>query len=260
MEKVTGAPGGRLIWILLVTALLLGGVAAMAVTANSWKHDFRVVRVRTEGNGIVADSDIVRLASVPRNGRLFDVDLSMVRVRVEQNPFMKSVAVERELPDGLKISVEERRPVAALVTDRILYLDAEGYVLPPVRTGNIADLPVITGEAGGADCVPGHRTKSRRLREALEILTTAQRVGDDLYRMISEVHCGPDSTFVLFTTESGVPVVFGRGDAAGKLVKFDGFWKQIVMQRGAAQLKTVDIRFADQVVVRWDERRDGAAQ
>ena len=152
------------------------------------------------------------------------------------------------------------QPVAALVGDRILYLDAEGYVLPPVHAGNIADLPVITGEAGGADCVPGRRIKSHRLREALEILTTAQRVGDDLYHMISEVHCSPDSTFVLFTTESGVPVAFGRGDAAAKLVKFDGFWKQIAMQRGAAQLKTVDIRFADQVVVRWDERRDGAAQ
>jgi cell division protein FtsQ len=260
MERMTGAPGGRMIWILLVTALLVGGVAAMAVTANAWKREFRVLHVRTEGNGIVADSDIVRMASVPRNSRLFDLDLSMVRGRVEQNPFMKSVAVERDLPDGLTITVEERKPVAALVAERILYLDAEGYVLPPVRTGNIADLPVITGEAGGTDSAPGRRVRSRRLREALEILTTAQRVGDDLYHMISEVHCSPDSTFVLFTTESGVPVAFGRGDVAAKLVKFDGFWKQVALQRGAAQLKTVDIRFADQVVVRWDEPRGGAAQ
>jgi cell division septal protein FtsQ len=65
---------------------------------------------------------------------------------------------------------------------------------------------------------------------------------------------------VLFTAETGVPVVLGRGDIAVKLVKLDGFWKQIVMQRGATQLKTVDLRFADQVVVRWDEGRDRPAQ
>jgi hypothetical protein len=133
-------------------------------------------------------------------------------------------------------------------------------VLPPVRSGKVFDLPVLTGELPAADCLPGRQIRTRRLREALEILTTAERVGDDLYHMISEIHCAGDSTYVLFTAESGVPVVFGRGDIAVKLVKLDGFWKQIVMPRGATQLKTVDLRFADQVVARWDEGHDVRAQ
>jgi len=54
--------------------------------------------------------------------------------------------------------------------------------------------------------------------------------------------------------------VVGRGDIAMKLVKFDGFWKQIVNQRGTARLKTVDLRFADQVVARWDEEHSAPAQ
>jgi len=32
------------------------------------------------------------------------------------------------------------------------------------------------------------------------------------------------------------------------------------MPRGATQLKTVDLRFADQVVARWDEGHDVRAQ
>jgi hypothetical protein len=32
------------------------------------------------------------------------------------------------------------------------------------------------------------------------------------------------------------------------------------MQRGATQIKTVDLRFADQVVVRWDEGRGTRTQ
>jgi cell division protein FtsQ len=260
MDRPSKQVRGRTGWVLVLTALLLVGVVTMAVTANSWKHDFRVLRVRTQGNSIIADSDIVRMASILKNGKLFDVDLNGARLRVQQNPFMKNVSVAREIPDGIAITVTERKPIAVLILDRILYLDAEGYVLPPVRSGRVFDLPVLTGELPAADCIPGQKIRTRRLREALEILTTAERVGDDLYHLISEVHCSADSTFVLFAAESGVPVVFGRGDIAVKLVKLDGFWKQIVMQRGATQLKTVDLRFADQIVVRWDEGHDGPAQ
>jgi cell division protein FtsQ len=260
MDRSSRTARGRTGWVLVLTALLLAGVVTMAVTANSWKHDFRVLRVRTRGNTIVADSDIVRMAAIVNNGKLFEVDLNRARLRVQQNPFMKSVTVAREIPDGIAITVTERRPIAALILDRILFLDAEGYVLPPLRSGHVFDLPVLTGEFPAADCIPGQRIRTRRLMEALEILTTAESIGDDLYHMISEVHCAGDSTYVLFTAESGVPVMFGRGDIAVKLVKFDGFWNQFVTQRGAAQLKTVDLRFADQVVVRWDEGHGSAAQ
>jgi cell division protein FtsQ len=260
MDRSSTSARGRTGWVLVLTALLLSGIVTMAVTANSWKHDFRVLRVRTQGNSIVADSDIVRMAAVLKNGKLFDIDLNGTRLRVQQNPFMKSVSVAREIPDGIAITVTERRPIAALALDRILYLDAEGYVLPPVRSGKVFDLPVLTGELPATDCLPGRQIRTRRLREALEILTTAERVGDDLYHMISEIHCTGDSSYVLFTAGSGVPVVFGRGDIAVKLVKLDGFWKQIVVPRGATQLKTVDLRFTDQVVVRWDEGHDVQAQ
>ena len=260
MDRPSTSARGRTGWVLVLTAVLLSGIVTMAVTANTWKHDLRVLRIRTQGNSIVPDSDIVRMAAIVKNGKLFDVNLNEVRLRVQQNPFMKSVSVAREIPDGITITVTERKPVAALVLDRILYLDAEGYVLPPVRSGHVIDVPVLTGELPAGDCRPGQRIRTRRLSEALEILATAERIGDDLYHMISEVHCAGDSTYVLFTAESGVPVVLGSGEVAEKLVKFDGFWKQIVMQRTGSRLKTVDLRFADQVVVRWDEGNDTAAQ
>jgi len=260
MDRASGSARGRTGWVMVLTVLLLVGVVTFAVTANSWKHDFRVLRVRTSGNSLLADSDIVRMAAIPKGGKLFDLDLNAARLRVQQSPFIRNVSVVREIPDGILIAVAERKPVAALVLDRIFYLDAEGYVLPPVRSGVVLDLPVLTGDWPAAHCVPGERIKSQRLREALEVLITAGRIGDDLYHLISEVHCAGDSTLILFTAESGVPVVVGRGDIVMKLVKFDGFWKQIVNQRGAARLKTVDLRFADQVVARWDEERGVPAQ
>jgi len=240
-------------WVLLLTALLVCGTLGAALTANSWKRSFRVERVRTEGNRILADSEITALARIPEGEPLFDVDLYRARLRVMQSPFVRSAVLSRQMPGGLLITVKERTPLAALVFARELYIDGDGFVLPHPHTGSVPDLPVITGALRAADCTPGQRTASARVLGAVDILATAAGVGDDLYRLISEVHCRDDSTYLLFTTESGVPVVFGRGDVALKLLELDGFWKQVVMQRGPAHLRTVDLRFADQVVVRWDD-------
>ena len=211
------------------------------------------MHVHSAGNRILADTEITALARVVPGEPLFDVDLARARLRVMQNPYVRSAALARDIPDGLTITVEERTPVAALALGRELYIVARGFVLPRPHAGTLPDLPVITGALRAADCVPGRRTASAEVQGALEILTDAAAVGDDLYRLISEVHCRDDSTYLLFTTESGVPVLFGRGDVAMKLLELDGFWKQIVSERGPSHLKTVDLRFADQVVVRWDD-------
>jgi len=244
----------------LVMALFLALGAGITLGANMWKKDLRVARVYAEGNRIVTEREILTLAAIPKDEKLFAVDLFAARRRVEGNQFIRSASVKREAPDGIRIAVVERTPIAALVLDRILYVDEEGYVLPPVKSEEIFDLPVLTGDLPAAECTPGHRVTGTNIREALEILSVARNVGDELYHLISEVHLEGGKDIVLFTAESGVPVVFGHGDAVIKMVTFDGFWKQIVMQRGATELKTVDLRYTDQVVVRWQNDDDAVVQ
>ena len=261
----TTAPAGRTIpsrrrWATLLTILLVVIAAALAIGANAWKRELRVASVRAEGNRIVPEREILNLAGIPRNERLFGVDLNAVRLRVEQHPFVRSASVNRNAPDRITVTIDERVPVAALVLDHILYVDAEGIVLPAAATGEILDLPVITGDLPAGECVPGKRVTAGNFLEALEILTTAREVGDDVLHLISEVHLDGGKDIVLITAESGVPVVFGHGNAAMKLVTLDGFWKAIVGERGAEDLGTVDLRFADQVVVRWQNAPGVAAQ
>jgi cell division septal protein FtsQ len=129
-----------------------------------------------------------------------------------------------------------------------------------VRTDAVFDLPVVTGDLPASECVAGKPVTSAHVREALDILATARDVGEGLYQLISEVHLEAGRDIVFYTAESGVPVVFGHGDVAVKLVTFDEFWKQIVRQRGAAELTSVDLRYADQVVVRWQTADDAVAQ
>lgn len=243
----------------LVMALLLIVTVGVALGANMWTRDFTVRDVRAEGNRIVPSSEILALAAIPKNQRLFDVDLNQTRKRVQTNQFIRSASVNRDVPDRISITVEERVPVAALVGEKVLYIDADGIVLPPARSEYIFDLPVLTGALPFAECVPGRRVTSDVLREALQVVVTAQKISDDFYRLISEVHVDTSHGIELFTSDSGVPVVFGRGDVAAKMVKLEAFWKEFVSQRGAKELQYIDLRFEDQVVVRWNQATELAS-
>jgi cell division protein FtsQ len=243
----------------LAMVLLLVTAMGVALGANIWTRDLIVKDVHTEGNRIVSSGEILALAAIPRNQRLFDVDLNMARKRVQANQFIRAVSVNRDVPDRISITVEERIPIAAIAGERMLYVDADGMILPPARSEYIFDLPVLTGALPLSECVPGKRVTSEVLREAVQIVSTAQKISDDFYRLLSEIHIDSGNAIELFTSESGVPVLFGRGDVAAKMVRLDAFWKEFVSQRGAQELQYIDLRFDDQVVVRWNKTADLAS-
>jgi len=236
--------------LLIILAL---GTVALAIGANSWKQDLPLAAIRVEGNALVTDGEILRLAAVDPRARLFMVDLAAVQKRVRQNPFIRSVSVNRQGPEGISITVSERRPIALLAAEELLAVDEEGTVLPVVRSDQMFDLPVLTGALPHGECVPGKKLTGRAVREALGALAWAQRVDEDLFRRISEIALFGDGTLVLHTADAGVPVILGQGAIQAKLVTFDGFWRGIVERRGPQSLQQVDVRFEDQVIARWND-------
>ena len=244
--------------VMLILLLLVAGL--LGVGAHAWKEGLRISHLRVAGTRILAEREVIALAGIARNERLFGVDLNAIRVRVEQNPFVRSASVNLDAPDGITITIDERVPVAAIAVDRLLYLDADGVVLPPAEGGGILDLPVVTGHVQGTPCRPGVRLDADDIQEAIGILTTARMIGDDLYHLISEIHLDDGKDIVLIMAESGVPVLFGHGATVMKLLTLDAFWKNIVAEQGAAELKSLDLRFADQAVARWQHDADVASQ
>ena len=238
----------------LLMALLILALFALTVYVNAWKEDRRVTEVVVEGNRITAAKDILVLARVSPNAWLFDLDLYSIEQRVLKNEYVKSVAVHRDVPNRVRITIDERIPVAAIVLDRLYYLDADGFVLPPARSQHIFDLPVLSGSIAVEDCIAGKQTKSASVREALRILSIAREVSDELYRNISELRLDGNRGFIFYTSEFGILVILGRDRIGPKLVKFDSFWSSAAVREGADRLQYVDLRFEDQVVVRWNHK------
>ena len=231
---------------------LLVLAAGLVVSANLWKSGLKMKRITIEGNRIVETGEIKQLIKVPKNAQLQDIDLMAIRRDIMSHHFIKDVVVERDLPATLKVTVKERVPLAIINGAEILYLDEDGVVLPHSVSKQLFDLPVLTGMPDGMNLTPGTTLNNPDVQEALEILATSKLVSKDLYHMLSEVRLRNGGDIILYSAERGVPIIFGQGDIASKLVRLEAFWNDVVRERGAQNLQYVDLRFDDQVVVRWN--------
>jgi len=239
---------------LTFTALIVAGVG-LIVFANVWKSDLIVKRVSIEGTRIIHPNEIRQLAHVNEGDKLFDVDLMGVQRDIATHPYVKAVVVERDIPSTLKISVTERMPLAMISRQEISYIDEAGVVLPQALSRELLDLPVVSGLPPGLQLKPGSQLSHRDIRECLEILEAARLVSKELYHLISEIRLRSGGDVVLYATEWGVPIIYGRGDAVRKLVYLETLWHDVVRQRGSQHIQYIDLRFENQIVVRWNDQK-----
>jgi len=256
MDRTVGRASMVGLLLLVVAALVVGG------WANVWKRGLSLQKIRVQGSRYVTNQEVIGAAALPQRQSLFDVDLFAAQQRVLTNRFLKSASVRREVPDAIVITVEERVPLAAVMMGSVSYLDDEGFVLPPLRSRDILDVPVLAARGEGGEVQPGKYVSSPGLLEALSVVRLAREIDDRLYRQISEVHAGGKQELIFYTAESGVPVLVGHENIGVKLVHFESFWRQFVEPRGPGGLQYVDLRFQGQVVVKWNggTERDGTPQ
>ncbi|MEX0601902.1 MAG: FtsQ-type POTRA domain-containing protein [Bacteroidota bacterium] len=237
--------------ILRFSLLVVGGVG-LVVLANVWKSSLTVDRITVSGNRVVDTNEILQLAQVTKGVRLEDVDVREVRNNVAGHYFLKEVVVERDLPATIKITVIERTPLAMITGEEILYVDEEGMVLPHSISEEVFDLPLVTG-LGAASLEAGMLIERDDFREALEILVAAKAINRELYHRVSEVRLRDGGDLLLYAAEGGIPIIFGRGNVVRKLVQLEVFWNEVVVRQGSGRLQQIDLRFEDQIVVRWKE-------
>ncbi len=135
----------------LLTVIGLGGVAYGAVSGARWLRTtprFGLHAITVAGNAHVTRDEVIARAHVAMGENLFTLSLDEVRARVAECPWVSGVEVARQLPDGLTITVSERRPTALIMVDGGVYLaDADGkpFKRAAIEAGEGAGLTIVSG-------------------------------------------------------------------------------------------------------------------
>ncbi len=130
--------------ILIIGLSVLGFAAYRSAAASDF---FRVRSIDIRGNQRTSAEDIRRVvATETEKPGVWNADLADIKAKIEKFPFVKTAALSRALPAGIRVDITERVPAAIvhLKTGDFL-VDSDGMVLSTIK-GDDKDFPFpITG-------------------------------------------------------------------------------------------------------------------
>jgi cell division septal protein FtsQ len=172
-------------YCILVCLGALGFLGYQTVTASDFFH---VARIDVAGTERSSSADIRRLVEMQtEKSGVWNADLPAIKEKLEKVQWVKTAAVSRVLPNGIRVQIFERQPQALVRTsDGSVLVDADGATIAPAREKE-AEFPfAITGwnqvksEAAGKENLERVKMYQKMLAEWKEFDLSSRVVAVDL--------------------------------------------------------------------------------
>ncbi len=243
---------------LLLTTGLITLLSALAVSAytlrNFLEHDarFRISgtsNIQATGLSQVSRAELLPVFGEDIGRNVFFVPLAERRKQLEQIPWIEHATVMRILPDQIRISVIERKPVAFLRQgSQVGLVDANGVLLaepPAMMAQHHYSFPVVTG-IDSRDAMPSRRA---RMEVYQHLVSELDSNGQHLSDQISEIDLSdPEDARVLMPAQgTDVLAHFGSDHFLDRFQRYKAHiaeWRQQY-----PKLTEVDLRYEQQVVL-----------
>jgi len=183
---------------------------------------------------------------------LLRLDLDQLRIRLEQEPWIRRVEMRRMLPASLQINIQERVPsVIAEVGGELELLDNEGVLLDRYNPGyGKFDVPVFRGMQGdNAEAYAVlQQENSARVRLGVQVLTELESGSVEFTRAISEVDLSDPGNVRVLLVDDTAEISLGDKDFLKRFQDFLAQYPKAKAQYG--EMISVDLRFYPQIVYR----------
>lgn len=207
---------------LLLFVLLLSMVGVVVLGAEY----FQIAHVEVSGNQDISKEEIIKLSGIQKYENIFKLDKTLVKKRLESNPYIQVEDIGRNYPNGVYICVRERKKKAVIpyLTSNIV-IDTQGIVLEIANEKQTYEYPVVKdlhvkSFAKGEQIIAGDSYQFRALLRVLEGIYN-QEIED----MVDEIHIqNPDNIYIL--AEKNIKIKLGQAiDVDNKLkwLKTDEF-------------------------------------
>jgi cell division septal protein FtsQ len=191
------------LWAMLQIAVL--GLEIFAILFLLAQPAFRAHLTRLSGSHHLSSEAVIRALDLPADRNIFFLNHAELQRRVEALPWVRTAAVDLELPDRVSVRVTEWQPAAVLqVGETSYYLNEQGEVLDPAAEAGklpVVNRPDLRGVRDGQHAVNG---------DLLPMLLQLQFAFTSAYR-VSLMSFQLDRHEVLSAqTDRGWTIVFGQ--------------------------------------------------
>ncbi|TAK72472.1 MAG: cell division protein FtsQ/DivIB [Gammaproteobacteria bacterium] len=216
---------------------LLGTVVLSCVYAiNQIKLSqyFPIKTVRVYGINRINHDEIQNLLLPLVNRGFFKVNVDYIRDRLQQLPWVSEIAVRRNWPDQVDITVIEKNPIARWNGQNLLSESGEVFIATPDLSPT--HLPIFNGPEGKQVMM-------------LQYFNQLNQVLQPIHARIAVLEMTPYFTWKL-TLDNGIALQVGHKDILTRLSHFVKVYPKIVGNR-AADVEYIDLRYSNGMAVRW---------
>ncbi|MBL8601252.1 MAG: FtsQ-type POTRA domain-containing protein [Myxococcales bacterium] len=234
-----------------LTLATLGGSIVGGRAVHRWLHQtprFAARNLEVEGLRHTAREALLGAARLSPERNLLSIDGDAAARAMERLPWVAHARVTRQLPNTVRVVVEEREAAALLAAEGLYLVDARGELIKRVEAGDPTDLPVITG-LSHADFHDEAEAAQSRVGDALALLGDIEASSAGPRVSAEEVHC--EDTGELSVMLDGTYVWLGRGHYRAKLSRLRVVMAEL-RRRGltAAEIHLESERHPERVTVR----------
>ncbi len=189
---------------------------------------------------------------------LASIDLKKIERALEKDVWIKNAELFFDNNNFLKVTVEEREPIARLftMTGNTFYIDSSCTILP-LSDKFSARLPVFTGFTSDARILskPDSTLLCNIKNISIKILADSF-----LMAMIDQVDIAANRTFEMVPKLGKQRILFGEAtDVDAKFSKLKLFYKGVITQAGWNRYSVINLQYKNQVVASIRGREDIAA-
>lgn len=171
---------------------------------------FKIDKVDIDGCSYVSTKKVLALTGLDVQSSMWEIRAEDLSAKLERQNWIKGARIEKDWPDRVRVTIEERSPRALITREgKLFYVGGKGEVFAPVLPGDDIDFPVITVDR---DATEVEETGQKQTDLALKFMRRATRGNPDLpSQNISEIHLGK-SGLIVFLADHPFPIYLGRGD------------------------------------------------
>jgi len=249
--------GSRLRRILTLLVLLTVLPVIASAPWGAWRARlFAVHDIQVEGTRYLDPPAVIAASGVKPGADLFGLDLDRVRQALLLEPRVARARVERFLPAGIRIHVDEQNPVLLVEHGAPWELDSTGVLLPPLADGVVADVPMLAG-VETSNLKPGTLVDSPQVQRGLAWVRSLGSRELQLAGSVSEIDVSDARTTAL-TLMNGTRVLSPAWPPGTRTLSALRVVLADLQQRGTVA-QEVDLRFDQQVIVRPVAQKSGSS-
>ena len=224
---------------------LPGGLVAWVLTAPLFRLR-AVVVAEAAGPSRRIGAEWVRRELASYQGKnLVRLSLAEATARLQRNPWIDAVEIEKELPDVLRVKVAERRAVAMLLSgETLVYADREGRPIAPVAT------PPELEEARRAGLLVVSFVRDPHpegVSAALKVAAELGRAQPSWAAKLAQIEVLGEEDFRLRTDALPFPLLVTAGEVGPKVRRLVELLPQLSQRY--TRIESVDLRFSRRIVV-----------